>query len=631
MTDMDAAADARPSTPRPAHSLADLPIQQEGPLAPVVVTHAFTLRSNVCALWPLISDTDRLNRLAGMRRVQLEPLVDDSAARYRVRAWIDGFPMVYEELPGQWIENERYAIRRRVLNGPLRALEMRFQLTPTADGGTRVTYSLILEPRWRLIVPVARFNGHKRLRRFERELRRLDDSLAAGQPLGSTERKYEADPLALERSSQALQEMLAPDLHPIAEQVVEVVRQGADFDVSRLRPFVLADEWGRDRHDVLAVCLTAVIAGLVELSWELICPSCRTAAGAATTLADVPTEGHCHLCDLAYGIDLDKAVEVTFRPAPAVRQVDGGPYCVGGPARTPHVVAQAVVAPGTVVTVPVPEGPGRYRLFVRGGASGRVEAVGGAPATVSTGLSAIAGAELMVAPGGQLRITGDGDGACHVKLEHVQWASQAATAHHVSLTPTFRKLFSQEALKPGVSLRISRVALLFSDLTASTALYSKAGDAYAFRLVLEHFDLLQAIIEGRGGVIVKTIGDAIMAAFYDDGAALQAAVEMQTAFAGFVAQHAHAVDVTLKLGVFAGPCYAVTANGALDYFGQTVNIAARLQGQAESGEIVVPDSLASDGAAAGWLTGATVVETFVADLKGVSTPIPCARVVARPA
>jgi class 3 adenylate cyclase len=319
---------------------------------------------------------------------------------------------------------------------------------------------------------------------------------------------------------------------------------------------------------------------------------------------------------------------VSFRPAPAVRKVDEGPYCIGGPARTPHVIAQAVVAPGAVVVIPVPPGPGRYRLFSRGGGSSRIEAVGGAPAELTTSLAEAAAEDHTVAPGGRILIHGNGETETHVKLEHLLWASQAATAHHVSLTPTFRKLFSRDVLKPGLTLRVARVALLFSDLTASTALYSKAGDAYAFRLVIEHFDLLQRIIERHGGVIIKTIGDAIMASFLDDGAALQASIEMQKAFGGFVTGHTEAVDVQLKLGIYAGPCYAVTANGALDYFGQTVNIAARLQGRAESGETVIPATLAEQAQAAGWLDGARVRETFLADLKGVSTPIACARIVA---
>ncbi|MBC7543594.1 MAG: hypothetical protein H7338_12775 [Candidatus Sericytochromatia bacterium] len=362
-------ADVPPQTPqlrdsRQTSSLDALPILQAGHIPPVVVSHAFVCKANVCAFWPIVSDTDRINRLSGMTRIRLEPISNQSAARYRVHTWIGGFPMSYEELPGQWIANEWYAVRRHMLTGPLHALEMRFQLTPTSDGGTLVQYQLIIEPKLRVLVPVARFNGMLRLRRFERELRRLDSALADAQPLSWTSRKHAPDEAVLTRAAGALITCLPEAHRPIGEQLIGLVRDGADFDVTRIRPFALADTCGLDRTAALSVCLHAVMTGLLELSWELICPSCRAASTRSASLSEVPAEGHCQLCDLGFGIDLDRAVEVTFRPAPGVRSVDEGPYCIGGPARTPHVVAQAIVSVGAVVSIPVPDGPARYRRTV---------------------------------------------------------------------------------------------------------------------------------------------------------------------------------------------------------------------------------------------------------------------------
>ena len=156
-------------------------------------------------------------------------------------------------------------------------------------------------------------------------------------------------------------------------------------------------------------------------------------------------------------------------------------------------------------------------------------------------------------------------------------------------------------LRPGVVLRVARVALLFSDLTDSTALYSRTGDAIAFGIVQDHFDLLRETIEKHEGTIVKTIGDAVMAAFLDELQALRAALAMQRAFPHFQAEHLEAGGVALKLGVYAGACYGVTANDVLDYFGQSVNIAARLQATAHSGEIVVTAELAECAEQAGEL------------------------------
>ncbi|MBK37118.1 MAG: hypothetical protein CME26_16520 [Gemmatimonadetes bacterium] len=61
-------------------------------------------------------------------------------------------------------------------------------------------------------------------------------------------------------------------------------------------------------------------------------------------------------------------------------------------------------------------------------------------------------------------------------------------------------------------------------------MYREIGDAPAFGLVMDHFGLLRSTIDRHGGGIVKTIGDAVMAAFRDPGAALRAALEIQEIF-----------------------------------------------------------------------------------------------------
>ncbi|HEY3235835.1 MAG TPA: adenylate/guanylate cyclase domain-containing protein, partial [Polyangiaceae bacterium] len=132
------------------------------------------------------------------------------------------------------------------------------------------------------------------------------------------------------------------------------------------------------------------------------------------------------------------------------------------------------------------------------------------------------------------------------------------------------------------------------------------------------------------GVLVKTIGDAVMAAFASERDAIEASVEMQQALPGFRAQNPEADFAFLKVGVFAGPCYMVTANDTLDYFGQSVNVAARLQATAGPGEVVLPSELATQAEAQGWLGGANVSGHFVPELKGIAEKLSLARVVLDP-
>ena len=180
---------------------------------------------------------------------------------------------------------------------------------------------------------------------------------------------------------------------------------------------------------------------------------------------------------------------------------------------------------------------------------------------------------------------------------------------------TFLDLFDTETIVAGEGLAVRRLALLFTDLQGSTALYERIGDMKAFDLVRRHFGQLRESITGHSGALVKTIGDAVMASFIDPLDALRAALEMRTRIASFNVQ-AGGDLIAIKIGLHAGACLAVTLNDRLDYFGQTVNIAARVQALAERDEIVVSDDvLAVDGAAE--LVAGLDVEATTVQLRGV--------------
>jgi class 3 adenylate cyclase len=586
-------------------------------------------RSDVRALWDALADTERLNRALGMDRITVEPLRDGTAARHLVHTRLNGFPVVYEELPFAWIYPRSFQVVRRVRSGPLRQIELGYVLEPAGEGGTMVRMRLALTPRYDILGPFVRFMGGRTRQRFAEAIRQIDAATAqrkdaSPRPGGSllAAHRSEIHQEAFRRADEALR--AAEGARPgLVDRLVTFVRDAADFDVSRIRPYALADGWGEDRRAVLGVCLSAVRAGLLVLRWEVVCPSCRTASSVLPSLAAISDHGVCHLCDLEFTVDLEDAVEATFTPTAAVREVDTGPYCIGGPARTPHVVAQAILPPEGEARLACPAEEGRYRIFLRGGISAPVTIEAGAPSEQRFGADA---APITVAPAGSIVVENPVPEERHVKLEHLAWVDQAARARVVTAMPGFRRDFSHDVLRPGMALEVARVGIFFSDLTGSTQLYATAGDAAAFKLVHDHFDVVTAILEENRGTLIKTIGDAVMAVFADELDGLLASVALLHAFEDFRKGGEHRERTHIKLGVFGGPCYVVTANGVLDYFGQTVNVAARLQGEARSGELVVEEALADRALERNMLPEGFVVERYDARLKGVAAPIRVARI-----
>ncbi len=192
------------------------------------------------------------------------------------------------------------------------------------------------------------------------------------------------------------------------------------------------------------------------------------------------------------------------------------------------------------------------------------------------------------------------------------------TAAVVSSLQEFRDLFSSEMLSLNETFSIENLGFLFTDIKGSTELYERLGDTQAFALVKEHFYIMERIVKQNNGGIVKTIGDAVMAVFVDPRDAVHSAVEMIDAFDDLDTAKKLKNSIVIKVGVHHGPCIAVTLNDRIDYFGTTVNIAARVQGLSDGRDIMASHALFTEGDAKTYLASkGWVDDPFVTSLKGL--------------
>lgn len=196
------------------------------------------------------------------------------------------------------------------------------------------------------------------------------------------------------------------------------------------------------------------------------------------------------------------------------------------------------------------------------------------------------------------------------------------------LIPSFWELFSGDAPADDESLRVGRVAILFTDLRGSTAMYVERGDPRAYHLVRDHFAILGERIDRNRGSLIKTIGDAVMASFASGTDAVRAALESQAE----LREHAEEMggELALKAGVHAGACLAVRLNGRLDFFGHAVNVAARVQGLSRGHDVVVTDAVVADIEAEAMTSALRlrIAESFDAELRGITTPVGVHRLIA---
>jgi class 3 adenylate cyclase len=164
------------------------------------------------------------------------------------------------------------------------------------------------------------------------------------------------------------------------------------------------------------------------------------------------------------------------------------------------------------------------------------------------------------------------------------------TAKRLLTNQTFRDVYRTDTLEIDQRLKITSLTFLFTDLKGSTQLYERVGDLNAYDLVKAHFRVLHDIVAAESGAVVKTIGDAVMATFPTPDRALAAALRMRDGMRSLNDERKHE-DLLLKIGIHEGPCLAVMLNDRQDYFGQTVNIASRVQNLADSRAIFATGSV----------------------------------------
>jgi class 3 adenylate cyclase len=564
----------------------------------------FDLKSSPERLWPFIADTNRFNRDTGVPQIE----IDDSGkrlrnARRKVRLSIYGLPVEWEEQPFEWVKPVRFGVERVYSKGPLARLKMRAELRPKPEGGTHLIYEIWSTPRnISGVVAIPMQVNFVVARRFRESIKKYDDVAFQGAVAETSEPNTSQSSFDLQRLA-SLKQKLISDLErteapeqklAIAERLAGFLEHGDDLAVARIRAYKLADDWQEPRRFVLEVCLRATRIGLLDFQWDLLCPLCRGPQESGLSLKEIDTKVHCNTCKIDFTVNFDRYVELTFRPNPAVRRVEVPYFCIGSPHWTPHVVAQQLLPAGDKRELSLPLESGSYRiraLELAGSQDLTVSPEGEQSAQVTLSNNGWSQDSLHVSEQFTLALKNETDTEQLLIIERLEWSDQATTAAEVTALQMFRDLFASEALRPGEQISVGTLTVLFTDLRHSTQLYREIGDATAFGRVMSHFDVVRKAVIEHDGAVVKTIGDAVMAVFRSAADGLIAMLEVQRA----LAEPADGgMPLQLKAGLNTGPCIAVTLNDRLDYFGSTVNMAARLEGLSSGADVIISGSVYED-------------------------------------
>jgi class 3 adenylate cyclase len=411
----------------------------------------------------------------------------------------------------------------------------------------------------------------------------------------------------------------------VAAAIEELVRDAPDRALCRINVLDFAGKSGLDEERTIAAFLHAARLGLFELSWNVLCPSCAGVIDASTTLKSVNRpEYYCAWCAAGYEPILDEIVEVTFTVNRRARRIaahtpDELPFAeyfrqifwssaIDLPDDLDQVIQQVTLdsielPPGerALLSLQLPE----QLIFLLDPATHMTQflEVKGEPTRERQSLSfafnrVLAPTETIELRPGPLRLSLENrtEARCLPGLWLASGELQDLlsrrrpflTAKRLLTNQVFRDLYGGDTIDVDQRLKITSLTFLFTDLRGSTELYERVGDLVAFDLVRAHFQVLNEIVAGEAGAIVKTSGDAVMATFPTPDRAVAAALRIREAMHGF--NDARTGDgLLLKIGIHEGPCLAVVLDQRQDYFGRTVNIASRVQDLADSRSILATE------------------------------------------
>jgi class 3 adenylate cyclase len=541
----------------------------------------FDVKGTPEVLWPHIADSSRLNRALGTAEMRFE---ERDGKRWGT-AKNGGVRHEWLEVPWNWVANQWLTCLRIYERGFMRVMFAIHRLEPIPTG-TRVYLYFGAVPRGVFGAAALRLGFPTLERAYRRVLPALADQLDRMRPDVLLLPPPQLPEPATQRLRQQREVLIAEGL-PVAcvDALIDWLRTGDDPDLHRIQIRERARVWGLPEQDLLRTALHATRAGLLTLSWDTVCPHCRGVRDENATLSQLAAHSRCEACQVTFSTDTQESVEVTFRVHSSVRDVPDQVYCSAEPSKKDHIRVQRTVAPGTQVAIHPGLAPGRYTVW-RDRDGGWYLDVGEGGAQTVTWAQHPPGTVVATSPDATIELTNETGAPGTFRIEQARWTDHALRAGHLLSFQEFRDLFSEDYIGADVRLGVGEQTLLFTDVVGSTAFYAARGDPAAFIEIKKHFDEVFAIVGQNRGAVVKTIGDAVMASFVNPVDAVRASRQIHDAF------HPKRTDtpIRLRISLNTGPCIAVRLNANADFFGGTVNVAAKLQALAEGYQIAMSET-----------------------------------------
>jgi len=435
----------------------------------------------------------------------------------------------------------------------------------------------------------------------------------------------------------------------VISKLESFIRAAEDYDLFRINPIQYATEKGMAESEAIDLFLHSAKVGLFEMEWHLVCPACGHVVESLRNMHKLHSAFICNQCAFEANVSLDDYIQVAFTVSRSVREIS---FHYPESLSAEDLFYKYNLCRGTHSGIEGLQQADVLRIvtklltYLESGEKRSIEFSAEPGAVLITRLNEYSVTGFLVAPekaaeqqnisaqfvDDSLKIlnhevtpAGRADfgyagmtfdqlgslltGPLSIEIENrlerrvCFWLAfipgepprkglsfePFLSGKRLITTQTFRNLFRSETVSENEGIGVKDITFLFTDLKGSTALYDQIGDPKAYYLVRQHFDTLGNVINRYEGATVKTIGDAVMATFMTPLDAVRASLEMLHDIEAFNSSISD--KLVLKIGIHTGHSIVVSLNDRIDYFGQTVNIAARVQALADADEIYMSEDV----------------------------------------
>jgi class 3 adenylate cyclase len=454
------------------------------------------------------------------------------------------------------------------------------------------------------------------------------------------------------------------------------IEDADDSALFRVNAIQYAKNNGLNESEVIDLFLYSAKLGIFQLEWNMVCPTCACIVDKLSTLNDVHANFICKFCGVDGKLDFDDYIQVVFTINPAIRQISfHQPKAIApedylfnvlfarGVKELPNGLTHMdvgkmlikhlqIVEPDQEVHVEMDVTPGIYNITELYSNASLAFLIADEQSDIDTINVDFSHEEINVKDRQLTQIRAEilqqfrsfeKYANLNCKKIHVNFKNNSSekttlmlvnipvgipiirlefypclTGKRLLTNQTFVNLFRSESLNANEAMKINDISVLFTDLEGSVKLYDNIGEVNAFHAIRQHFETLETIVRNNNGAIIKTMGDAVMAVFLQPHDGLKAALDIMKTFKSLYKNNPR--DLKLRLGMNHGHSIIVSHNSQTDYFGQTVNVASRIQKLARSNEICLTKEVVQSEHASNLLKGFKLSEE-VATLKGISNKI----------